>query len=197
MKTARCESTIAVLLGVLWGASSGAAEKTAVEPVTEIGKLAGSMEPGEVRELETNNCNHDLFKMWYDWEEEDIKRYGSQKMFDVICWNNDMKWDPVTRQVLVINGGHYSSFKFITYSADRNAWRLMPVPPWMDPRRSTSTARRLPSSCAIRSVGNTSSRASRTSGCSLSIPCEISGKRFPAWACPTANRWAWRSTPTA
>jgi hypothetical protein len=51
-----------------------------------------------------------------------------------------MKWDPVTRQVLVINGGHYSSFKFITYSADSNEWRLMPVPPWLDPRRPDSTA---------------------------------------------------------
>jgi hypothetical protein len=50
-----------------------------------------------------------------------------------------MKWDPVTRQVLVINGGHYSSFKFITYSADRNAWKLMPVPPWLDPRRPDCT----------------------------------------------------------
>jgi hypothetical protein len=50
-----------------------------------------------------------------------------------------MKWDPVTRQVLVINGGHYSSFKFITYSADSNEWRLMPVPPWMDPRRPDCT----------------------------------------------------------
>jgi len=109
-------------------------------PETKLGNLAASMAPGEVRELETQNCNRDLFKMWYAWEEDDIKRYGSQKMFDIICWNNDMKWDPVTRQVLVINGGHYSSFKFITYSADTNAWKLMPVPPWLDPRRPDSTA---------------------------------------------------------
>ena len=33
----------------------------------------------------------------------------------------------MTRQVLVINGGHYSSFKFITYSADRNEWKQIPV----------------------------------------------------------------------
>lgn len=107
-------------------------------PQTELGKLAASMKPGEVRELPTKNCNHDLFKMWYDWEEDDIKKYGSQKMFNVICWNNDMKWDPRTRRILVLNGGHYSSFKFITYAADSNEWKLMPVPPWMDPRRDDS-----------------------------------------------------------
>lgn len=109
-------------------------------PETEMGRLAAAMQPGEMRELPTKHCTRDLFRMWYDWEEDDIKRYGSQKMFDIICWNNDMKWDPGTRQILVINGGHYSSFKFITYSADTNEWRLMPVPPWMDPRRPDSTA---------------------------------------------------------
>jgi hypothetical protein len=112
---------------------------TAAEPPqTELGKLAARMRPGEIKELPTKNCNHDLFKMWYDWEEADIKKYGSQKMFNVICWNNDMKWDPVTRQILVLNGGHYSSFKFITFAADANEWKLMAVPPWMDPRRPDS-----------------------------------------------------------
>jgi hypothetical protein len=125
--------TAAAMLGLAGRADGG-------DAATEIGRLAARMEPGEVRELVTKNCNHHLFRMWYDWEEDDIKRYGSQKMFDVICWNNDMKWDPVTRQVLVLNGGHYASFKFITYSADRNAWRLMPVPPWMDPRRPDAPA---------------------------------------------------------
>jgi len=129
-----------MLMALLSAGPALAGNAPAVRPPTKLGKLAASMAPGEVRKLETKNCNHDLFRMWYDWEEDDIKRYGSQKMFNIICWNNDMKWDPVTRQVLVINGGHYSSFKFITYSADRNEWRLMPVPPWMDPRRADSTA---------------------------------------------------------
>jgi len=133
------EAAAAILLGIVLRTPAHADRKSAGRPETEMGKLAASMEPGEIKELETKSCNHDLFKMWYDWEEEDVKRYGSQKMFTIICWNNDMKWDPVTRQVLVINGGHYSSFKFITYSADRNEWRLMPVPPWMDPRRPDCT----------------------------------------------------------
>ncbi|MEX0701527.1 MAG: hypothetical protein WD069_05465 [Planctomycetales bacterium] len=115
------------------------AGRTGAAPETAMGKLAASMRPGELKELGTNNCNHDLFKMWYDWEAGDIKKYGSQKMFNIICWNNDMKWDPQSRQILVLNGGHYSSFKFITYSADDNAWKLMPVPPWMDPRLADST----------------------------------------------------------
>lgn len=109
-------------------------------PRTAIGVLAARMAPGELRELATENCTRDLFKMWYDREADDIKKYGSQKMFTIICWNNDMKWDPVTRQVLVLNGGHYSSFKFIAYSADDNAGKLMPVPPWLDPRRPDATA---------------------------------------------------------
>ncbi len=130
----------ALLVATCCVCAAGAGQDVdAGRPATEIGRLAAGMKPGEVKELATRNCTHDLFKMWYDWEEDDIKRYGSQKMFDVICWNNDMKWDPVTRQVLVINGGHYSSFKFIAYSADRNAWKLMPVPPWMDPRRLDCT----------------------------------------------------------
>ena len=132
-----------VLLLLAWVPAGGAlpAEAAdAAEAQTEIGRLAARMQPGEVRELVTGNCNHHLFRTWYDWEEDDIKRYGSQKMFDIICWNNDMKWDPVSRQVLVLNGGHYASFKFITYSAAANAWRLMPVPPWMDPRRPDAPA---------------------------------------------------------
>jgi hypothetical protein len=133
-------ASFATLVTVLFYPLAGAEEQAAVQPDTELGRLAASMKPGEIRELATENCSRDLFKMWYDWEEDDIKRYGSQKMFDVICWNNDMKRDPVTRQILVINGGHYSSFKFITYSADSNEWKLMPVPPWMDPRRPDSIA---------------------------------------------------------
>ena len=130
---------ILCLVGAVCSAERPAANPTA-EADNELSKLAAGMKPGEVKELVTKNCNHDLFKMWYDWEEDDIKRYGSQKMFNIICWNNDMKWDPVTRQILVINGGHYSSFKFITYSARDNTWKLMPVPPWMDPRRPDATA---------------------------------------------------------
>ncbi|MCH5373969.1 MAG: hypothetical protein JJ992_08335 [Planctomycetes bacterium] len=132
-------AAFAMLAAALFYPVAGTGQQAAVPPETELGKLAAGMKPGEIRELATENCSRDLFKMWYDWEEEDIKRCGSQKMFDIICWNNDMKWDPVTRQVLVINGGHYSSFKFITYSADDNAWKLMPVPPWMDPRRPDCT----------------------------------------------------------
>jgi hypothetical protein len=133
------KAALVIALCVVPCVSSDAGEKIAAQPATEIGRLAASMNPGDVKELVTKNCTRDLFKMWYDWEEEDIKRYGSQKMFDIICWNNDMKWDPVSRRVMVINGGHYSSFKFITYSADRNEWKLMPVPPWMDPRRAECT----------------------------------------------------------
>ncbi len=85
-----------VLLQCLAPPAVFAADAGGKLPRTALGALAARMAPGEIRELATKNCNRDLFKMWYDWEADDIKKYGSQKMFTVICWNNDMKWDPVT-----------------------------------------------------------------------------------------------------
>jgi len=87
----RSPFTFIVFCWMLLGALVAVTEATAGEPVTELGRLAAGTEPGEIKPLETSNCNRDLFKMWYDWEEDDIKRYGSQKMFNIICWNNDMK----------------------------------------------------------------------------------------------------------
>ena len=73
---------------VILGASAAVgvsvwAQNAALAADTELSRLAASMKPGEIKELKTGNCNHDLFKMWYDWEEDDIKRYGSQKMFNI------------------------------------------------------------------------------------------------------------------
>jgi len=108
----------------------------AAEPSkTALGNLAASLQPGEMKELQTQGLDRGLLKSWYDWEEDNIKKYGSQKMFNIIAsWSHDACWDPVTRQVLFIGIGHYASLKFVTYSAVSNAWTLMPVPTWCDPR---------------------------------------------------------------
>jgi hypothetical protein len=76
--------------------------------------------------------------LWYDWDHDakGNRIYGAQRMFDLVVgnWCNEAKWDPATRQVLYTGIGHYAAMKFIAYSADRNEWTLMPVPPWADPR---------------------------------------------------------------
>jgi len=85
---------------------------------TAIGELAASMAAGQIKELDAKNRNHDLFKMWYDWEEEDIKRYGSQKMFNIICRNNDNEISriiaPAAKEQLrqkqeLYNTGHFAA----------------------------------------------------------------------------------------
>lgn len=110
---------------------------SATEPKTELGRLAASLKPGEMKELVTKGFTHDLSKSWYSWDHEGGKRvYGAQAMFEIVTgnWSNDAKWDPVTQQVLYLGIGHYAAMKFVTYSAISNEWTLMPVPPWADPR---------------------------------------------------------------
>ncbi|MCX7806626.1 MAG: hypothetical protein N3A38_15790, partial [Planctomycetota bacterium] len=115
--------------------AAGAAEPKAE---TELGKLAASLKPGEIREFQTRGYNHDLLKSWYDWDHDASGKrlYGAQAMFHITAthFSNTAKWDPKTRQVLIIGIGHYAAMKFVAYSADRNEWTLMPVPTWCDPR---------------------------------------------------------------
>ncbi|MHC4916790.1 MAG: hypothetical protein ACYTGB_15000 [Planctomycetota bacterium] len=131
---------LAAILGVLHAAAPHglAGEAAGAGKNTELGKLAASLKPGEMKELRTEGYTFDLIKSWYDWD-HDAKGgrvYGARKMFNIFTggWANDGKWDPKTRRVLYFGGGHYASFKFVTYSADSNAWKVMPVPVWCDPR---------------------------------------------------------------
>jgi hypothetical protein len=107
-------------------------------PETELGKLAASLKPGEMKELKTKGYTRDVLQSWYEWDhdEKGTRIYGSGRMYNVaMSWSHDAKWDPKTRQVLFIGIGHYTALKFLSYSADSNAWTLMPVPTWCDPRR--------------------------------------------------------------
>ncbi|HUT35213.1 MAG TPA: hypothetical protein VNE39_17120 [Planctomycetota bacterium] len=101
-------------------------------PATELGQLAASMKPGELKELKTRNYDWELLKSYYDWEEN---LRGAHKGYSIISWSNDANWDPVTRQLLYFGLGHYASPKFVIYFADTNEWKLMPIPPWADKRR--------------------------------------------------------------
>jgi hypothetical protein len=127
------------------------AAKPATKPAdvknTALGRLAASLKPGEMKELKTGGYNSHLLNSWYDWDHKanggkGDRIYGAQRMFNIITggWANDGKWDPVTRQVLYLGIGHYAALKFVTYSADTNAWTLMPVPTWCDPRDPKSVA---------------------------------------------------------
>lgn len=130
----------AAVLVAVSTAPARAEDAPAGQPDTQLGRLAASLKPGEMRELKTTGYTRDLLKSWYDWEWEGhegrLSKYGAQKMFNVATsWSHDAKWDPKTRQVLFIGIGHYASMKFVTYSAKTNAWTLMPVPSWVDPRK--------------------------------------------------------------
>jgi RNA polymerase sigma factor (sigma-70 family) len=113
---------------------------------TALGRLAASLKPGEMKEFKTGGYTPDLLKSWYPWDHDDkgTRIYGAQKMFNIMTggWANDGKWDPKTRQVLYLGTGHYAALKFVTYSADTNAWTLEPVPPPLDPRRKDSVCAR-------------------------------------------------------
>ncbi len=124
-----------VLVSMAWCEQDNKTKSKA--PETELGKLAASLKPGEMKELKTKGYTGSVLKSWYSWDhdEKGTRIYGAQKMFNVaISWSHDAKWDPVTRQVLFIGIGHYASLKFLSYSADTNTWTLMSVPTWCDPR---------------------------------------------------------------
>ncbi|MGQ9652151.1 MAG: hypothetical protein ACUVXJ_18800 [Phycisphaerae bacterium] len=127
----------AMAVGVALAAGTAEPAEKSV-PETELGKLAASLKPGEMKELKTKGYTRDVLNSWYDWDHDaaGTRIYGAQKMFNVaMSWSHDAKWDPKTRQVLFIGIGHYAALKIMAYSADSNAWTLMPVPTWCDPRR--------------------------------------------------------------
>jgi hypothetical protein len=113
--------------------SAGAAEPAKSKPLTEMGRLAAAMKPGEMKQLETKNYNRQLLKSWYDWEKN---LRGAHKGYSVISWSNDANWDPKTRQIFYFGLGHYASPKFIKYSADTNEWKLLELPKWADKRKN-------------------------------------------------------------
>lgn len=121
----------AAIVGLMACASAKAAQPSTVEPVTELGKAAAAMKPGEWREFQTKGYSQQL--VWAHYQGEMAKfNTGADSIFN---YCNSMAWDPKTRKVFFVGLGHYAALKFITYSADTNEWTLMPVPPWADPQK--------------------------------------------------------------
>ena len=103
---------VAFLLFTLIVARQAEAEP---EKPTEMGKQAAAMKPGTWAELKTKGYTADLLKV---------------QNHHILEYTGAATWNPGTRQVLFVGQGHYSALKFIDYSADTNAWKLRPTPPW-------------------------------------------------------------------
>src|SRR5262249_2511855 len=86
-------------------------------PVTEMGKLAARMKPGEWAELPTENL-----------VETHRAKGNSGAIFG---YNEGAVWDPRSRQWLYVGGAHNAPARFVIYSADTNAWKVMPQPDWL------------------------------------------------------------------
>lgn len=87
----------------------------AQEPKGELAKLAAGMKPGTWAELKTEGYTADLLKV---------------QTHHILEYTAAATWEPASRQVLFVGQGHYSALKFISYSADANAWKLRPTPAW-------------------------------------------------------------------
>jgi hypothetical protein len=122
-------AAVAIALGIVLYEPIRASEQAAGEPATVMGRLAASMKPGELTELKTQNCSWDLFKSYYDWEDN---LRGAHKGYSIVSWSNDANWDSKTRQLFYFGLGHYASPKFVKYSADTNEWTLLELPEWAD-----------------------------------------------------------------
>jgi hypothetical protein len=122
----------ALSVGLLAHAALAAEPQPTAPPETELGKLAASLKPGEMKPLKTGNYHWDTLKSHYDWQKN---LRGAAKGYQVYSWANDGKWDPKTRQILFFGIGHYAYPKFIAYSADANEWTVMELPPWADFRK--------------------------------------------------------------
>jgi hypothetical protein len=132
--------SVAALIALAALLSSGpalAGDVPGSPPETEMGKLAASLKPGEMKRLETRGYTWDLMKSWYDWE---TGLRGAHKSYSIISWSNDANWDPVTRQLFYFGLGHYASPKFVKFSADSNEWQLLDLPTWADKRKNEAKA---------------------------------------------------------
>jgi hypothetical protein len=93
-----------------------AAAAVAQTPETALGRLAAGMKAGEWAELKTDNIV------------ETLRAKGASGA--IFGYNEGAVWDPKSRQVLYMGGDHNDRVRFVTYSADANAWKIMPQPDW-------------------------------------------------------------------
>lgn len=84
---------------------------------TALGGIAASMAAGEWREIATRNINQTLGAK------------GSSGT--VFGYTDNLKWDPMSRQLFYAGGDHGDSAWFLAYSAETNSWRRIgKLPKW-------------------------------------------------------------------
>jgi hypothetical protein len=49
----------------------------------------------------------------------------------IFGYNEGAAWEPKTQQWLFLGGDHNDQPRFVTYSADTNAWKIVPQPDWL------------------------------------------------------------------
>lgn len=121
----------AVLAAVFAGGLASAAGGQVASDSTAIGTLARAMKPGEWRQLETSGYSPQLVSARYTGE---MAKYN-QGRDSIFNYSDAAAWDSKTRRLFFVGLGHYAALKFISYAAETNAWTLLPVPPWADPRK--------------------------------------------------------------
>ncbi len=72
-----------------------------------LSDAAAALQPGQWVQLNTQNFNSQLL------DDGD---------YDVFYYSEDMTWDPVTRQLLFVGGGHDNDAEFLRYSEASNSW---------------------------------------------------------------------------
>ncbi|HJS21852.1 MAG TPA: hypothetical protein VJ764_04290 [Steroidobacteraceae bacterium] len=72
-----------------------------------LSDAAAALQPGQWVQLSTQNFNSQLL---VDGD------------YDVFYYSEDMTWDPVTRQILLVGGGHANDAEFLRYNEATNTW---------------------------------------------------------------------------
>jgi len=98
----RARQRVTQLLGALaLVASAGVAGASA------LSDAAAQLQPGQWVVLDTQNFTPALL---------------NDGSFTVLYYSEDMTWDPVSRQILLIGGGHANDAEFLRYSEATNTW---------------------------------------------------------------------------
>lgn len=75
---------------------------------TTLSEAAAALQPGQWVQVTTQNFN--------------AATTDDGASFNVFYYTEDMTWDPVSRQLLFVGGGHASDAEFLRYGEQTNAW---------------------------------------------------------------------------
>jgi hypothetical protein len=94
-----------------------AAADVAVAQTTQLGQLAGSMQPGTWAVLNTSNMASALG--------------ASGASGTNLGYGDDMAWHPGSRRAFYIGGDHNDIAEFFSYNETNNSWQLLSRPSWI------------------------------------------------------------------